>query len=95
MSTEFVAVTMELDKPVSNPPVPVCLLPVLSNFGSATGLIIGSVGMRQGMVAYRRLGYFQSGIGTRVVDGLVPESKGQSLDNLETVYDTLTPFILL
>ncbi len=95
LSTEPVAVTMELDKPVSEPPVPVCLLPVLSSFGFVTGLILGSVGTRQGMVAYRRLGYFRSGSGTRLVDMLAPESMGQSLDNLEAVYDTLRPFILL
>lgn len=86
-------VKIELDRPVSDLRRAVYLLPVLVSLGSVTGLVLASTDRkRAGMVAYRRLGYFQCADGTELMEMLVPESR---YDNLEVVSDKLSAFILL
>jgi hypothetical protein len=92
----IVGIEIELDRPVSDLRLEVYLLPVLLRLGPATGLVLARTDRgRLGMVAYRRLGLFDCGDGTKLMDMLVPESRDGSVDNLEEVYDKLSPFILL
>lgn len=92
----MVIVKIELDRPVSNLRQAVYLLPVLMNFGVATGLVLVSTGriMGAGLVAYRRLGYFKCADGMKLMEMLGARLKNGSVDDLEFL-DTFCPFILL